>query len=228
MTEAKGVDAVDRAFQILECFDGPDDTLSLADLARQTGLYKSTILRLAVSLDRGGYMVREASGRYRLGPTLWRLGTRYRGNFDMGELIRPELRQLSDQTRESASFYVRDGERRICLYRREPERAIRHILSEGSSIPLKGGASGEVLQAWTEPNNPDFAETRARGFAVSRGAREPEVAAVAVPLLGKHNRFRGALAVSGLITRFTDSQIDAFRKALLESAARLKDATPDD
>ena len=62
-----------------------EEPLTLAALAAATGFYKSTILRLAGSLERFGYLVREESGAFRLGPSLWRLGSLYRGGFDLGE-----------------------------------------------------------------------------------------------------------------------------------------------
>ncbi|MFX7854014.1 helix-turn-helix domain-containing protein, partial [Acinetobacter baumannii] len=45
-----GVAALDRAFAILFAFRPGDYALTLAELAARTGLYKSTILRLAGSL----------------------------------------------------------------------------------------------------------------------------------------------------------------------------------
>lgn len=221
MAEARGVDAVDRALQIMESFGPGARELSLADLARATGLYKSTILRLAASLERYGYVVRGESGRYRLGPTTWRLGATYRQGFDLAEVIRPELKLLSDATNETASFYIREGDSRICLYRSEPVRAIRHSIREGASMPLDRGASGKVLLAFSgRPDEGDPA-IREQGFAVSLGERDPEVAAIAVPVRAGSGRLLGALAVSGLVTRFGEENHALLKAALFESRDRL-------
>src|SRR3712207_9376492 len=68
------VEAVERALTILEAFREGEEALSLAALAEKTGFYKSTILRLAASLEGFGYLAREARGLYRLGPGFWRPG----------------------------------------------------------------------------------------------------------------------------------------------------------
>lgn len=74
MSEAlSGVAAVDRALLILSAFREDDTALSLALLARRTGLYKSTILRLLQSLLRAGYVVRLPDGNYVIGPEPARL-----------------------------------------------------------------------------------------------------------------------------------------------------------
>ena len=91
MAEAKGVEAVDRALKLLDCFEISDQSLTLAELSRRSGYYKSTILRIAESLDRGGYMLRQEDGQFRLGPTLWRLGSMYRQNFHLAEHIRKDI-----------------------------------------------------------------------------------------------------------------------------------------
>ncbi|MEQ9258374.1 MAG: IclR family transcriptional regulator [Roseovarius sp.] len=221
MAEAKGVEAVDRALRILECFAPDRPELALADLANATGFYKSTILRLAVSLENAGYLVRGASGRFRLGPTTWRLGSAYRQSFDLSEILRPELKLLSDATGETASYYIREGDVRVCLYRSEPARAIRHYIVEGASMPLDLGASGKVLRAFSGNEAEADPQIVAQGHAVSRGERDPEVAAIAVPVCSARGRLLGALAVSGLITRFGEDRVPALLEALEKSRGRL-------
>lgn len=221
VAETKGVEAVDRALKILDCFDVGTHELSLAELSRTTGFYKSTILRLAVSLERFGYLTRDEAGLFRLGSAAWRLGSAYRENFDLAEVLRPELQTLCDITNETASFYIREGDCRICLYRAEPERAIRHSITEGASMPLTHGASGKLLLAFSGGETAQAAEIRSHGSCVSLGERDPEVAAVSVPLLAQSGRLVGALAVSGLITRITTKRQKTLTEALKKSQARL-------
>ncbi|HXP96670.1 MAG TPA: helix-turn-helix domain-containing protein [Telmatospirillum sp.] len=95
MTSApEGVDAVDRALSILKAFDEGCTEMRLADLSKKTGFYKSTILRLAISLENAGFLWRDDGGIFRLGPELWRLGSLYRRGFDLGRYIRPVLKRL--------------------------------------------------------------------------------------------------------------------------------------
>ena len=222
MPEAKGVDAVERALQVLDaCAAAPGNGAALADIARETGLYKSTIIRLAVSLDRFGYLVRTEAGRYRLGPSAWRIGAAYRSGFELSEVMRPELKLLSERTQETASYYIREGDARICLFRSEPPRSIRHAIVEGGRMSLDRGASGKVLLAFGPDAPANRADIRAAGHAVSRGERDPEVAAVSVPILTRSGQLLGALAVSGLITRFGDDRLPDLLAALRDSQASL-------
>ncbi|MGP1394087.1 MAG: IclR family transcriptional regulator [Inquilinaceae bacterium] len=218
------VESVERALTLLECF-GDDDALSLAALADRTGFYKSTILRLAASLERFGYLTRGPDGRFRLGPTLWRLGSLYRRGFDQAGHIRPELSHLAATTQETASYYVREGDSRICLYRHNSSRAARHHLTEGSRLTLAGGASARVLKAFGPTDDGvEEAAVRAAGHAVSLAERDPDLAAVAVPVFDTGGAFRGALTVSGLLSRFDAGARAAALEALRASAGRLRGA----
>jgi DNA-binding IclR family transcriptional regulator len=208
---ADRVEAVERALTILDAFRPERPRLALTELAAATGLYKSTILRLAGSLERFDYLTRAPDGSYRLGSALARLSVVYRASFELADIIRPELRKLVEATGETASFYVRDGDRRVCLYRHNSPHAARHHLDEGAQLSLNAGASAHVLRAFTELADARYALLRKRAYHVSLGERDPHVAAIAAPVFDGSGAFRGALAVSGLLPRFDDK---ARKKAL--------------
>lgn len=219
----QGVEAVERALLLLDSFNQQRRTLTLTELAKATGMYKSTVLRLAASLERFHYLTRREDGQFAIGQAVWRLGLLYRQSCDLEPMIRPELIKLVEATRETASFYVREGDVRVCLYRENSRRAARHHLDEGVALPLESGASGHVLRAFGLLD-PQERTVREEGYAVSLGERDPDLAAIAVPLLDGAGNFRGALSISGIITRFTPEKRAVMLKALKEAATRLQHA----
>lgn len=195
------VEAVERAFALLEAFADGTRLLTLAELAARAGLYPSTALRLAGSLIRFGYLARGAEGGYRLGPTPFRLGGLYRAGHVLADQVRPALVRLVALTGETGGFYVRDGDRRICLFREPSPRPIRLHIEEGAAMPLDRGASAHVLMAFSGGTLPVHDTVRAAGVAISIGQRDPEIAAVAAPVFGPAGRLVGALGVSGPVLR---------------------------
>ena len=220
--ELPRVDAVERALAILDTFSEDRVRLTLAEIAQRTELYPSTVLRLVGSLIRFGYLHRDDNGQYRLGPTPLRLGQLYRQTFDLTDYVRPTLARLSEATGETAAFYVRDGEKRICLYRHHAPRMIRHHLEEGAQLPLERGAGGRVLLAFTGGTDSDSEAIRESGLCVSLGERDPETAAIAAPIHGAQDAFLGALGIVGLRSRFEGKRIDALSEALLAEASALR------
>ena len=218
------VEAVEKALSLLNCFNEEERILTLAELSKKTGLYKSTILRLLKSLQRFGFITRNEDGTYGLGPSLWRLGSMYRKDFDFGEYIRPVLRRVRDTTGETASFYVKDGDTRVCLYRVNSNKALRHHLDEGVQLPLGQGAAGKLLLAFTDKDCEQAEEILKNGYAISRGERDPEIAALAVPVMNSKGAVRGALNVSGLVSHFDEEFERKYSEELKAEATKLENA----
>lgn len=217
------VNAVDRALTILDTFKSHQDAMYLKDIALATGFYKSTILRLLGSLEAFGYIRKSQSGQYFLGPTLWQLGNRYQQSLNMESQVRPVLKQLVEITGENASFYIRDQNKRVCLYRESSRQSIQHSIIEGEHLPLQRGAAGKILMAFTFKNNdPDgLSDIRARGYYYSSGERDRFTAAVAAPVFDHTGQCAGALAVSGLRDRFTEKALPNIKREVIRQAALL-------
>jgi DNA-binding IclR family transcriptional regulator len=223
MAEAKtnGVQAVNRALMILDVFESGDGPLPLAELAQRTGFYKSTLLRLAASLEEHGYLRRLSDGRFMLGPSLMRLGQLYRDSFNLEDYVRPVLRQLVNDTGESATLHVREGDTRIVLYRVDSRHAIRDHTHEGDHLALDRGAAGHVLSAFTEPNAARYEAIRAELAVTSYGERDSETAAVAAPVFETEQRLVGAISLSGPVTRFDDAKVARMKDTLLRATRDL-------
>jgi DNA-binding IclR family transcriptional regulator len=215
-----GVAAVERALSILEAFGEADDQLTLAELAKRTGLYKSTILRLSKTLENHGYLLRAADGTYRLGARLLHLGSLYQRHFRIGDVVVPILRDVVKQVHEGATFYVRDGDKRVCLHRVEALRAVRDSLHEGDRLPLNAGAAGHVLCAFSSERGARYDEVRKNMYAASFGERDPETAAVACPAFAPQQRLVGALSISGPRLRI-EAELERLLPALLKYGREL-------
>lgn len=216
-----GVIAVSRAFSILDVFASGEREVSLGELAKRTGLHKTTVLRLARTMAQSGYMTQTPTGGWRLGPASGWLGARYQMSFDRAALVEPILRELSLATGESAAFYVREGDRRVCIARVDGNQSIRHHARIGEAITLKRGAPGRVLLAFAgEPGAPYDAIRRA-GYFITAGERDPEVASVACPVFGLNNTLVGSVCVTGPVARYSKAAYERFAKQVKVTAARL-------
>ncbi len=221
--ESSGVAVLDRAFALLAAFGPTDTQLTLTELSRRTGLYKSTVLRLLAALEHGGFIRRLADGQYAIGPQPLRLASLYQRSFNVGHVIEPLLKQLSQNCGETASFYVRQGDKRIALFRVEPSRSIRASVQIGQEYILSQGASGKVLLAYTEMAVGPLEAIKEQCWAASYGERDPETASAAAPVFGVSGELQGALTVSGPVARLTPgAAMDAVCLQVLQTA---RDAT---
>ena len=215
-----GVAALDRAIAILNAFTPQDRTLSLAEIAARTGLYKSTILRLVGSLIRGHLLERLPDGLYRIGSGAFRLGAIYQRSVAAADILLPVMRDLAEESGESVAFYAPAGDLRTCLYRIESKHPIRYHVREGDVLPLHLGSGGRVLAAFSgEPGEP-YESIRRSYHYVSLGDRDPDTAGLSAPVFGPSATLVGAITLAGPRTRVDGAFIGQMKRPLLVAAAR--------
>ncbi|ESR25361.1 IclR family transcriptional regulator [Lutibaculum baratangense] len=221
--EKKGVAAVARALSLLNAFEGAAEPLTISELARRTGLYKSTALRLIQSLKAEDFVAQLPDGSYQLGSSFVRLARSVQMPSSMEERILPVLRRLVEQGSESPSFHVRAGDdKRVCILRVDSRHSTLDRVKTGMALPLDRGAAGRVFLAYDGTGKGEaYDRIRAGGYAVSFGETDPDCAAVAAPVFGIGNELLGVLSLSGPRVRFDEETVNAQVTLLLPAAAAL-------
>ncbi|HEY2928251.1 IclR family transcriptional regulator [Piscinibacter sp.] len=216
-----GAAAVDRALSLLCAFRAGDTSLTLAELAERSQLYKSTVLRLLASLEHARLVQRQADARYALGPELARLHSIYSASFSLEAQVLPALRELVALTRESAAFHVRQGDQRLCLYRVDSPQLLRDHIRAGDLLPLKRGAGGRVLMAFGGAKGKLYEQIRHDGVAVLSGDRVPDLTGISAPVFGVDAELVGALTLTMPSSRLKASFTAAVRHAAQALTLRL-------
>jgi DNA-binding IclR family transcriptional regulator len=218
---ATGVAAVDRAFLVLTAVEAAHEPVSLSELSRLTGLYKSTILRLIASLERAALLVQRPDLKYELGPFAFRLGRAFDASHKLKERVIDVLERLVAQGTESASFHVRyDDTQRLCLFRVNSRHSTLDNVKAGDLLPLDRGAPAKAIRYFT-PLTGQPVEHEAPLVFTSFGEREPSCAAVSCPVFGAHHQFIGALSLSGPLERYSKEAVASMTKLLLPEAQNL-------
>ncbi len=183
---------------------------SLTNAADACGLTPTTALRHLRALETRGYVERDRSGTYTVGPTMRRLTAALGDDDPVRRLVaaaRPHLDELAATTGESAYLAVSDGRIATYVATAESRRAIRHVGWVGQNVTLDGTAVGAALAS--------------PGACVTRtGAVESDITAISVAI-DVPDANGVALSVIGPAHRFDDATREAHEQALLRSAATL-------
>ncbi|MGB8649573.1 MAG: IclR family transcriptional regulator [Mycobacteriales bacterium] len=220
MEQTSGVGVLDKAVLVLDAVQA--GAHSLAALTERTGLSRATAHRLAVALEVHGFLAREGDGR-------WRLGSRvtHGGADTLVERAAGVLARLRDVTGESAQLYRRQGAQRICVAAADLGSGLRDTVPVGAALPMTAGSAAQVLLAFGAEEPPAgaafteraLADVRRRGWAHSVAEREPGVASVSAPVLGRDGEVVAAVSVSGPLERLT-RQPGRLHSAAVVAAAR--------
>ena len=218
----KGVEAVNKALEILNCFTEKREELNLTQLSKITGNYKSTTLRLSRSLENYGYLEKEPNGKYKLGPAINKLISIYDDSFNYKDLIQAQLEEITRFTNETASFFVRQKSNRICVLTSEPYKVIKHTVQIGTLKPINTGASGHILSAYHNLKIRNKDSILKNGYSMSFGERDKEIASVSVPLMSKSIKILGALTITGHISNFNKKNSLKFLNILRLSKTKIE------
>lgn len=199
---AGGAAAVDRALAILGSFNASNPAQTLAQIAERTRMYKSTVLRLLASLEHGRLIQKATDGRYTLGTEVARLYGIYSTSFSLDAVVLPVMRALVEETRESASLHVRQGDQRLCLFRIDSPQPIRDHIRAGDLLPLDRGAGGRVILAFSGEEGPIYDEIRAKKIVSQSNDRSEGVSGISAPVFDATEKLVGALTLTMPVGRF--------------------------
>lgn len=217
MDSVSGVGVLDKAVGVLSALRA-SGALGLAELQHATGLPRATAHRLAVALEEHGLVRRDAAGRFCLGFELIAMGRAAADAFPLGDIARPLLVDLRDNTGESVQLFVREGNERRCVVSLQSPHGLRWIVPEGARLPLDVGSAGHVLLA---------VSASAPGFVESVEEREPGVASVSAPVRSRSGLVIAAVSVSGPVERLTRDPGTRFGATVVACAAALGHALAD-
>jgi DNA-binding IclR family transcriptional regulator len=217
-----GVDAVNKALEILNCFTEKNESLSITKIANITGDHKSRISRISKSLENFGYIRKIRSGEFKIGHSILRLYEIYDSSFNFKNSIKSELDFISDKTNETASFFVKQKESRVCIQTSEPNKIIKHSIQIGVKKPLNKGSSGHILSSYLDLQIENKETILKQGYSMSFGERDKEIASISVPIFRTKKQFLGALTVTGHISNFNKKNCLNFLNILRSSKIKIE------
>ena len=211
---------VEAALKILEMLAASKEAMTLAEVARQSGMYKSRVYRLVNSLEKMGLTTRVFNnGRYLLGPKLIALGKAAQHQLNILSHAQPIMEDLVRQSKATVILRVLEHDQLVAIAIVESPEVLRVSYPVGTRNPFYYGSSGQllsaylpeaVLQQWLsrerlkklEGRNPLRREAfikklktvRRRGYAFSNESITG-VRSLAVPVLGPEGQVLAALGL---------------------------------
>jgi IclR family acetate operon transcriptional repressor len=235
--------------RLLGLFDAlaksPKDGLGLAELNTVLNSPKSSLLNLLRPLVSTGYLNLE-SGRYRLGPSIFRLAGTIMSVWNFSNAVRPFLEELAVRSRESVYLGVLDRVGKVITYvdAIDSPHSVRYSVPIGAVRPLYSTGAGRVLLAFAdkrwqeeyitttklEARTPrtistqkglreELERVRKTHISISIGEMFPESAAISAPVFGADGVIAAAIAVGGPTERL-QPRIAELRPIIADIATR--------
>lgn len=221
--EARPMETVLRALDILDCLSDSPVSLGVTDIVRQVKLPPATVYRALITLaSRGIVDYDPETHRYGVGIRLMQYGLRQLSGMKLHRLVHPYLVELNDKTQETAVLALRAGFDRVYVDQIESPKPVRHVQQLWERQPLYLGSSGRTILAFLPPEeieaylaqgpyprltpntitDPDtlrdrLEQIRARGYDFTVAERLSDTAGLAAPILDHRNQSVGSILVCG-------------------------------
>ena len=202
------VKVLDNFAAILDLFTESENALTLDEIARKSGLAKTTAFRILKGLERHAiFKYREIGQTYSLGMRVLELGGIVYNSLSLRKIAAPFLDELSRELKAMLLLGIMQGDRVQYIDKRESDSIIRSSYYAGLKKPPHYGMLGTVLMAYMEDDERQrllklyppvkltdktttatrdilrkTEQTRKQGYYVERGEVIEGVVGIAVPL----------------------------------------------
>lgn len=235
----------EKTLAVLRALVTPGSPHQLADIARETGLGKTSVHRILQVLVATRYAQAGGEGAYGPGPALHSLGVAAKADLDLEAAARPILADLQQRTGHTVHFAARSGAQAVYVSKIEGDKPYQmasrigmpialHCTSIGKAILAAMGPSDleYVLGAVAEPTSlhpvPDHRllaaqldQVRAREYAVDNEENERNVRCVGSAVYGPDGSVLGGISVSALTFTCTMEELGQIGPMVVEAAASL-------
>lgn len=233
-----------RVVQILAAFRAEDDGVGTSELARRTGLPKSTVHRILTALVEEGLLERHGQ-EVRLGLRLFEIGQRVPRQRVLRDAALPYMADLREATRQTIHLAVLEGDEVVYVEILHSPGGPRLPSRVGGRMPAHATGVGKAILAFSPPEvvhrvlvgelarvserttvvpgllRRELARIRQEGVAYDREESGPGIVCAASPVLGPSGAALGALSVSGWSARM---RLDRIAPAVHTAALALSRA----
>jgi len=243
--------SLEKGLAVLRAFDAAHRTMTLAELAEQTGMTKGSAQRTVHTLQVLGYVGKHPRmRRFQLLPKAMEIGANYLIGHPLVQIAHPYLAQLANASGESANVTEPVGQDMLYLVQLVTSKFIPVFTPVGMRIPMYCSSSGRaylstlpdeqvraVLLASDRPARTQFtltkvdaimariAECRQVGYATNCEELFLGDMGLAAPLVDRQGNSMGALHLSPPTSRWTMEEAQKKLAPMLIECARAISST---
>jgi IclR family acetate operon transcriptional repressor len=236
---------LEKGLSVLEAVaraDSPNG-LTLTELGHVLGMHRTTLFRFLATLQGRGYLDRDPmTDRYRLGIQTLTLAAGWLNDQDIRQTARPHLQRLCERVQELVHLTILDHGEVVTIDRIEGKHPISLQTEIGNRRPAHCTASGKAMLAFVHATEAErllqsrmdavtprtvtspaaliaeFAEIRARGFAIDDEEHFDGVRCVAAPVFNYDQRVVASISIAGPVQRISRERMIVLGEEVREVA----------
>lgn len=239
----KGVQVIDRTFDIIELLALEPRGLGVSDVARRLSLNKSTAHRILNAIAERGYLEKTPEGIYSLGMQFVELTSRKLNSLELTTEARPFLNELTKKLGQSSHLAILDGSDAVYIDKVELTPNHRLYSQIGKRIPVYCSGLGksllldkkekQILSILKECSFEKLTDTtlitlesilkeielsKKRGWTMDHEEHDKGICCIAAPIYDYRGEIIAAISCAGPTTFFSKEKEEELSKEIVTTA----------
>ena len=244
-SDSEYLSTLERGLSVLRAFGRDNPQMTLSEVAEVTSLSPAAARRCLNTLVKLGYVAKHHR-HFLLRPEVMSFASAYLDSMSLGELVRPHLQAVRDETGDSSSLAVLSGFDILYLVHVSTNRMVRLAAGVGTRYPAYATSLGRAMLAFehedvrnhyldtgtftpftehTVTSRADLRkllhEVRKVGYAATQDELDYGLVSLAVPILDENGRSLAAINCSTSTSRVGRDELIKTRLPILMNATRM-------
>ncbi|MBM7573038.1 IclR family transcriptional regulator [Aquibacillus albus] len=236
------MNVIEKTLTVLKAFTEIQPLWGVNELSRNLNLPASTLHRILKILREDGILEVTDTGKYKLGPEMFRLSSIVYSQIDIKNLAKPHLELLSTDVDESVYLaqYFPQHKRLSFIYGSQSKHALQYVLELGILQPIHIAASGKAILAFLDNSEiesvfdhegltedqrietlKELTEIKEQGYAMTRSERLKSALGFGAPIFDATQKVVGSIICAIPIHHYEEKNKDLIVEKIIESAKNI-------
>ncbi|MFK7879588.1 IclR family transcriptional regulator [Roseobacter sp.] len=242
-SSAGTLQSLDRALGILTAVSRADRA-KLTDLSLSIGVPTATTHRILTTLQKHGFVAFDDEHQdWVIGIEAYRTGISFMNRTGLNAISRPVMRQLMEQTGETANLAIPDGAEVVFVEQVETQNPIRAFFARGTRTSMHASGTGKAILSALPPERvrklllgagltsftektlvtpdalfADLEQTDIRGWSFDQEERHAGMSCIGAVIYDEHADPVAGVSISGPSSRFEAQRVPTLGATVAKAA----------
>lgn len=236
-----------RTMTILDLFEEHVE-LSFQEIIDLSGIPKTSVYRMLLSLEEMAFLEKGEDAKYRLGLIFLKYGHLVSIRLDIRQVAYPIMEALHNEVEEAVNLIVRQGNEAVYVEKLDTRQKVRLYTAIGRRSPLYAGACSRIILTHLQDEEiamylsstelTSFAEgtiidekvlykkieeARVAGYTVSHGELENYTSAIAAPIFNHQGDIVAGISIAGYEANYKEDKLPGYIHKVKQAAKEISE-----
>jgi IclR family KDG regulon transcriptional repressor len=220
--------------------------LTFQEIIDFSGIPKTSVYRMLMSLEEMGFLEKGIDSKYRLGLLFLKFGHLVSSRIDIRQIAYPIMEDLHNDVKEAINLIIKQGDEAIYIEKIDRNQKVRLYTAIGRRSPLYAGACSRVILSYLPESEIDsylesielktFAmgtitnkellkeailQAKKDGYTISHSELENYTSAIAAPIFDYKGNVIAGISIAGIEANYQNENIPIFATKVKEAAEEI-------